>query len=470
MPIPRNMTYAHLPMKYLGYLVLGILLVMSIVFYKERTLFVDVAFQTFKMITEGGWQVQVNRFGSGLVHALPLAAIRMELPLWMVLLSYSLSFTLLFLLLYHITVQWLKNEWMGFAIPLLFTLNTFDGFYWATSELQQGLAVLLVYFAFLLKYPAPSKWWQWAVIILGIPLLATYHPVMFIPFFFMWGFFWLSDERFRNSTFYVVLLVMIVFLLVKSSFMGNHYDAGKMAEFWNNFDAYYPNLLKLPSNKIFLTRSIKFWYFFPLLFIFENGWYLWKKQWAKAILLTGFSLVFLLITHIGSPHTTYRFYAEVNYMPLTLFVILPLLFDIVPNIKKKRLVVLLFSLIFVIRLVTIYNHHRPYSNRIVWLQEQLDNIQRNYTSNKVIIPFTKELEDRLYMTWGIPYESLLLSSMNNREHSMTIFVPKGGEPSLVRDIQVQDLWFASDFGAINSDEISDNVYFDLKRDVYIIVH
>ena len=146
------MTYDSPWMRYIGYLVLGILLVLSIVFYKERTLFVDIAFQTVKMITEGGWQIQVYRFGSGIVHALPLAAINLKMPLSVVLISYSISFTLLYLILYHITLKWLKNEWMGIAIALLFTLNTYDGFYWATSELQQGLAILIVFFAFLLKY------------------------------------------------------------------------------------------------------------------------------------------------------------------------------------------------------------------------------------------------------------------------------------------------------------------------------
>ena len=79
MPIPVNMNFSTPWMKYLGYFVLGALLIFSIVFYQERTLFVDVAFQTVKMITEGGWQIQVYRFGSGIVHALPLAAIKVPM-------------------------------------------------------------------------------------------------------------------------------------------------------------------------------------------------------------------------------------------------------------------------------------------------------------------------------------------------------------------------------------------------------
>lgn len=468
MAISTNMTYKASWMRYLGYLVLGILFVLSIVFYQERTLFVDVAFQTVKMITEGGWQVQVFRFGSGIVHALPLAAIKMKLPLSVVLISYSISFTLLYLALYHITVRWLKNEWLGIAIALLFTLNTYDGFYWATSELQQGLAVLIVFFAFLLRYYEQKKWWQWLIVALAIPLIALYHPVMFIPFFFMWGFFWLSDKRFRNIDFYIIAAWMILILYIKPYYISNNYDLNKMEEFNRHLQEYLPRLWAIPSHKVFLTNSIKFWYFFPLLFVLDNVWYLWKKQWLKVLWLTGFCLGFILLTHIGSPTTPYRFYAEVNYMPLTLFVIIPLLFDIVPFINKKKVVVLLFSIIFVIRLLTIYNHHKPYTNRVSWLQEQLDNNQRNYTSNKIIIPFSKELEQKLYMTWGIPYESLLLSSLNNPEHSTTIFVPMvAGRFS--ENIEFADNWFASDFGIIYVENMDNNVYFNLGKNKYVKV-
>ncbi len=467
MPISKNMTYSSPWMKYLGYLVLGVLLVLSIVFYRERTLFVDIAFQTVKMITEPGWHIQVYRFGSGIVHALPLAAISMKMPLSVVLISYSISFTLLYLFLYHITVKWLKNEWLGIAIALLFTLNTYDGFYWATSELQQGLAVLIVFFAFLLKYDGSKTWWQWLIIIMAIPTIGFYHPVMFIPFFFLMGFFWLSDKRFRRwDNFIISVLLLVTVFVIKPMYFTNNYDLNKMEEFKRHFWEYYPNFFKLPSNKIFLTNSIKFWYFFPLLFILENVWYLWRKHWLKAFWLTGFSLGFILLTHIGSPTTPYRFYAEVNYMPLTLFVVIPLLFDIVPNIKKKNILVLLFSVTFVIRLLAIYNHHKPYTARVAWFKKQLDNTKQNYTSNKVIIPFTKELESKLSMTWGIPYESLLLSTMNDPKHSATIFVPMVVD-KFKENIEFQNNWFVSDFGIVYSDDMDDNSYFNLGKNKYI---
>ena len=153
-------------------------------------------------------------------------------------------------------------------------------------------------------------------------------------------------------------------------------------------------------------------------------------------------------------------------MPLTLFVIIPLLFDIVPNVKKKNILVLLFSTIFVIRLLTIYNHHKPYTARVAWLQEQLDNVKQNYTSNKVIIPFTKELESKLSMTWGIPYETLLLSTLNDPQHSATIFVPMVVD-KFKQNIEFQNNWFVSDFGIIYSDNMDDNPYFNLRKNKYI---
>ena len=56
----------------LGFAGMVALLVLSIVFWRERTLFLDVAYQTVLMLRDDQVQVQVQRFGAAVVQALPL--------------------------------------------------------------------------------------------------------------------------------------------------------------------------------------------------------------------------------------------------------------------------------------------------------------------------------------------------------------------------------------------------------------
>ncbi|MEL6926968.1 MAG: hypothetical protein AAFO94_23215, partial [Bacteroidota bacterium] len=80
----------------LGYAVLLALLLLSIVFYLERSLFTDVAFQTFHLIRTETPKAQVYRFGAILMHLLPWLAIQLSLPLKWVLLFFSISWPLFY--------------------------------------------------------------------------------------------------------------------------------------------------------------------------------------------------------------------------------------------------------------------------------------------------------------------------------------------------------------------------------------
>ncbi|HRJ16498.1 MAG TPA: hypothetical protein PLI34_15975, partial [Saprospiraceae bacterium] len=63
------MMSSFLSLRRLGWLALLALLALAAVFFRERALFTDMAFQTVLMSTEGDFQIMVNRFGVVLVQA-----------------------------------------------------------------------------------------------------------------------------------------------------------------------------------------------------------------------------------------------------------------------------------------------------------------------------------------------------------------------------------------------------------------
>ena len=88
-----------------GYIVWVVLLILAVYFFRERTLFVDIAYQTCLMIQSGTFAWQVDRYGAALVQALPLLAIKCNLPLFMVLMAYSVSFIFVYLFIYILLVE-----------------------------------------------------------------------------------------------------------------------------------------------------------------------------------------------------------------------------------------------------------------------------------------------------------------------------------------------------------------------------
>ena len=79
-----------------------IMLLLSMVFYKERTIFLDAAFNLFYIIKKGTFCIQSNRFGDFFSQLLPVITSRLGLSLNTVLRSYSTSFVIYYFSCYFI--------------------------------------------------------------------------------------------------------------------------------------------------------------------------------------------------------------------------------------------------------------------------------------------------------------------------------------------------------------------------------
>jgi hypothetical protein len=463
-PIHHNDVFNTRLLRLLGYATLFAQLILSLSFYQERTLFTDIPYQTVLMINEGAVQVQVFRFGAAIVQLLPLLAIKLQLSIETILQAYSLSFPLLYLLLYFLMVEVFKSPKLGWAMIFLFTLIIFDGFYWPSSEQQQGLAFLLLFFAMVLRFPALKERWLWPVLLFGIVAIAYYHPLIFIPFYFLLAFFWLSKKELRHPRTIYLGIAMALVLVIKSQWSSNYYDDAKYSVFLDNLIEFFPNYFAFPSHQKFLSNAIKFWYMLPVLFLVVEGYYLWHKKWWKALLVAGFCMGTILLLHIGSPKASYRFYAEVNYMPLVLFLAVPFLFDIVPSLRSQRLTFVLFLGLMALRLNTIYQNHKPYTQRIDWLEQTIDTYSTRQQANRLWLYQTEVPMHTLIMTWSTAYETLLLTAIDGPDAAKTLSI--FSEVGAQRQNQLQqDSFFVSEIRVHPIEEFN-KAYFNLGQSSY----
>ena len=107
------------------------LAIMAIVFWQERTIMLDAAFQSFEVINKGKLAIQAQRFGPAFVQMFPLLTAKMGLPLKWILMSYSLSFVIFHYLLFLICNYVFRVKQMALSIVLftmLMTVHTFFGF------------------------------------------------------------------------------------------------------------------------------------------------------------------------------------------------------------------------------------------------------------------------------------------------------------------------------------------------------
>lgn len=398
-----------------------LLLVMAMVFWRERSWLLDVAFQTFLMIKDETVQVMVYRFGAATVQSLPLLGIKLGAPLAWVSWLYSVSFQLHFLLFFLVAAYGFKREDVAIGIALLYVAMTYDGFYWQTSELQQGLGFLLLSWAALLRFPILDRWWHYALWALVVVALAFYHPLVFMPFFFflLWQA-WRKEAGIPRRSLWILGGLMFIVLLVKQIWFQNWYDAAKTAQFAANLEAHFPNYFHFPAYGKFFYHLFWYWWGYALLLLLSIAYLALQKRWWALGFLLSASGGFLLLNAIGDPDSAHRFYAEVNYYPLLAFALVPMLelLRYLPTKDKpasqsqrqySRFALPAIALLIALRLLLIGSHSQAYTARINYLRQLTAQAAMPGQQRYLIQPDSLQ-QNILLMDWGLPYESLLQSS------------------------------------------------------------
>jgi hypothetical protein len=113
---------------------------------------------------------------------------------------------------------------------------------------------------------------------------------------------------------------------------------------------------------------------------------------------------------------TPNFYIENLYLPIGIFIALPLVYDVMVLIRSERLSIIMIALIIVTGCMRMYTTHVPYTARLNWERAFLSkNSDKKLLVNAKVVPM-----DTLIISWGTPYEFWLLSTMENKKTASII--------------------------------------------------
>ncbi|MFQ5448863.1 MAG: hypothetical protein ACE5FF_18210, partial [Saprospiraceae bacterium] len=414
-------------------------------------------------------QVYHYRFVTGIPQLLPFALLKMSAPLWLLAMSFSVSYILFYALVYHLLVRYLKNDYLGWALIFLFTLISLDTFYHIQSEFYLGLSLLLLTFGLVWRYPAMREKWLFPVLLLLLVTVGFSHKLSLIYFLFFWISFGLNNRALRHRRYVAFLLLMLAIAAVKSIWFTNWYEAAKQVDFKNYWAQYFPRFDTLPSNAIFLERCLHYYYLLPLMLVIVTVFYLYKKQGLKIFLVWAFSGGYLLLYNISDPHAPYRFYSEVTYLPLSLFVAIPFLFDLVPawqcSIRWKKLMPAFFAGVMVLRLVTIGWNHRTFDRQFSWIENQLEKGSAIGT-DRFLLPSRLAPIDTVIMEWGVPFTAMHLTALEHPDSAKTLLILPNFE-RYEKEMK-GDRYFLSPFKALDLEELNPR-YFRLGPGRYVLL-
>ena len=147
---------------WLGHCTFAVLTLMAFVFFKERTLILDAALQSFIILRDNDFAIQVNRFGAAMTQIFPLIASRLGGSLQTILTAYSLGFVVVHWGMFWLCDRILKQKEMAFGIVLFNVFMVNSTFYWAQNEVIQAISLGFVFWSLLLRRGslAAFRWLQ----------------------------------------------------------------------------------------------------------------------------------------------------------------------------------------------------------------------------------------------------------------------------------------------------------------------
>lgn len=403
-----------------GYLALGAL---AAYFFQERTVFLDPAFVIFSIASTGDFAIQASRFGSALTQFFPWAAVQLHLPIRWVMIIYSVGMVFFYFSCFYVVQRWFKNSNLALGLLLFNTFMVSYTFWWMQIEFAQGIALSLVFLAFMTRER------QWAdynaleisAFFLILIALLYFHPL--IPFLLVYLLLFARlDEKLRlpKKQFWTVAILSGIILLFKNYVMPLAAYDNQASQGIHNFKT-LPSYLNIQSNYNFIQYCIKDYYLLPIGLLACIVVLAIQRKWLKLGLLVGMFFAYLLLVNVSYAQGMPQFHIESFYLPLSVFVILPLVFDVLPLIKKTPIVLGGLGVILALRIFHIAALHEPYSKRLAWQNQMLDKLEQQ-GAKKLIIGEKDVPMDTLIMSWGSSFEFWLLSSLRNPDAPRSIVI------------------------------------------------
>lgn len=414
--------------KILGVLVYVLFAIMSLMFYKERVVFIDLAFHAFCILKDGAVAIQNFRFVSFLTQLFPLVTSFLDFDLSVVMKSYSLSFVVVNAVLFFLIM--LNKGWRWAIVLLLFdTLLVRHTFYWTQSELQVGIP-LLIYGLSLIEHRFKSKDTdskvRWIDVILPVILFgsAFSHPLVIFPITFIYVYFCIKRQSFKHE-YFGSYLMFLAFYFIKYFFFKTSYDSSAMSGVSNILKT-FPDYFYNQSSLNFYDYLVQDYYVFLLAYFAVALFFLIKKKYLMILFITISLVGYFTLVNVSYPDGPDQFYIENLYLPATLFLAVPISFDIIDD--KKPWFTIILGIFILIKIFNIYSDHTDYTNRVNYLRSIIE--ESEIAAEDKIVYREGELDyEKLIMNWGFPYEVWLLSTEELNKTKSLALVPKDDDKS-----------------------------------------
>lgn len=400
----------------------------SLFYYIERTVAFDGAFYCFKILHNNSVNIENGRWGVSLIQWLPLIGLYMSCGLKTFLILYSLSYALWNYLFFIIIFKFYKNSKVALAYLLALVLFYRYSFFYPVSEIHSTIGPIFLTLSAavsLIKSNHENNTKKVVMfgllLILSVILTANIHIISMVPVgFFIIYLLIKEDVRFTyNKKIYLVFSAVILFYVIKLiSIPHDSYEGSRIISF-KSIKFVFTNLENIAGFDFF-KHEIIFNYSIAILFVLVTLILMViRKQFLKAgfvaISLFGFWLIIMAYNIEDNSPLNYQNY----YCYFGVIAALPLAEDLLFTLKK-RLTILCICLILIFSFYKIVKSGLKFTDRTAYITRSINNL-KHYNERKFTVSELSFDSSILWGQWDLSFESLILSSIQNRDSALTFY-------------------------------------------------
>jgi hypothetical protein len=407
-----------------GHALMILFLGLSVYFYKERIFYYDSAYQCFKFLNTECFNIEAFRYSTVLSQIFPWLAIKANLPIKAVIIIYSMSFFIVGYIIYYINVHVLKNLVAGLSILLIYSLGISDTFFYSVTELPQGIMFATLFYAWL-YFPLNSKkniplYLNFVISLVILLFCLFYHPMTLFAIGFIIGYYYIDTLDFKNKNIAllisstIILYSLKIVLTTKASYEGNLFEQLKLTP------QLLPKLFSLYSYYFFYSRLYTLYLISYILSIVVIIAYIIKKNWRKLAWFLVSLFGFLIITFITFNKGDSDMAMEKYFVPLSLFIAIPFLQDVLIKANFKVIRIAFFVIIVLLGIKTIVKHGKLYTKHIHSLDNMNELAEKRYKTHKLILD-RKMLKNDM-VSWACSNETMLYSALKGKNNCISVYL------------------------------------------------
>lgn len=451
---------------------LGVLLLAALIYYRERMLFLDAPWICFNIINSQALAIQERRYGSFITQIFPLIGSWLKCPLNTILLVYSASFNLFYLMSGIVLYKMKQYKWL-LLLAFYFSLMMSQSYYWTNNEIHQGITWMFLLFGTLCYTERQNvrPVFKYSIFLILCFLAIFTHPLVLLVSGFLWVYLLIdgSEKVFRNRSVWLYsILMLFVFALKYYYSVSGWYDGGKIASVTTVNAKTIHEVLNGETLRLLLYSSYSN-YWVATVLLLSGCIFLIKKRTFLLFVWVIFSLLgytFLILIVNNNPPLL--FYVESQWMPLSIICSITFVWFIAERIRFNHLLFGL-SLIFLVRAGYIYVLGAPFKERLALVTSITDLAITNKTHKMIIIREEENtvLQEKLIMSWGLPIETLFLSIIRGNKPPLSV--------AYFTKEQVKDLCpknrsdFATIFHTLPVEKMNDKYFNTDTTESYMII-